>query len=382
MGQPSGFRWARARWQWQSTLTAHDPNPPITLEDGGAPPVIPSIIESWWTVWDDAEHDNEGDGWWLAAIYEEASAPAVIDPVFGRFEADDEDEAEALDFGATFAPPLNNFIAAPLELADDDDAEPVDTGFPPVPGLNDFVQGALDAHDEDDDEAPQVVAWIDPPAAPVVIDPVMGWAEALDEEDEEDPWASAFPHGAERGPDPISGFFEAVEEEAEDTIEAVIASVIAANDFVQGLFQGDVEDESDDGLAADFWSQVPPAGDPGGSGAAIGIGQGEPPTDGIGRWRVPIVPDRLGVTYDGVHDPLIVHDESLFVPTSREPSPPPASTRPTEERRESTALTQALLSAARDEARAAAEVAAELARQKARDRTLAIIIAIAEADDD
>lgn len=353
MGQPSGFSWARPLWQWQSTLTAHDPNPPITLENGGAPPVIPSIIESWWTVWDDAEHDDEGDGWWLASIYEEASAPAVIDPVFGRFEADDED-----------------------------DAEPVETGFPQVPGLNNFVQGALDALDEDDDEAPQVVAWIDPPAAPVVIDPVMGWAEALDEEDEEDPWASAFPHGAERGPDPISGFFEAVEEEAEDTIEAVIASVIAANDFVQGLFQGDVEDESDDGLAADFWSQVPPAGDPGGSGAAIGIGQGEPPTDGIGRWRVPIVPDRLGVTYDGVHDPLIVHDESLFVPTSREPSPPPASTRLTEERRESTALTQALLSAARDEARAAAEVAAELARQKARDRTLAIIIAIAEADDD
>lgn len=25
------------RWQWQPSLTAHDPNPPITLEDAAAP---------------------------------------------------------------------------------------------------------------------------------------------------------------------------------------------------------------------------------------------------------------------------------------------------------------------------------------------------------
>lgn len=25
-------------WQWQQTLTAHDPTPPITLETGGGPP--------------------------------------------------------------------------------------------------------------------------------------------------------------------------------------------------------------------------------------------------------------------------------------------------------------------------------------------------------
>lgn len=33
-----GFR-LRSSWQWQPTLTAHDPNPPIILEDpaGGGP---------------------------------------------------------------------------------------------------------------------------------------------------------------------------------------------------------------------------------------------------------------------------------------------------------------------------------------------------------
>jgi hypothetical protein len=28
---------SRALWQWQPTLTAHDPSPPITLEDVPAP---------------------------------------------------------------------------------------------------------------------------------------------------------------------------------------------------------------------------------------------------------------------------------------------------------------------------------------------------------
>lgn len=31
---------SRARWQWQPTLTTHDPNPPITLET--APPPEPT----------------------------------------------------------------------------------------------------------------------------------------------------------------------------------------------------------------------------------------------------------------------------------------------------------------------------------------------------
>lgn len=29
---------SRTRWQWQPTITAHDPTPPITLEDVPAPP--------------------------------------------------------------------------------------------------------------------------------------------------------------------------------------------------------------------------------------------------------------------------------------------------------------------------------------------------------
>lgn len=28
---------SRESWQWQPTLTAHDPSPPITLEDAAAP---------------------------------------------------------------------------------------------------------------------------------------------------------------------------------------------------------------------------------------------------------------------------------------------------------------------------------------------------------
>jgi hypothetical protein len=33
--------------QWQPTLTFHDPNPPITLEDAGGPPAFSGILKRW-----------------------------------------------------------------------------------------------------------------------------------------------------------------------------------------------------------------------------------------------------------------------------------------------------------------------------------------------
>lgn len=41
------FVWQdRASWQWQPTLTSHDPNPPITLEDE---PVVGGTFNAAWS---------------------------------------------------------------------------------------------------------------------------------------------------------------------------------------------------------------------------------------------------------------------------------------------------------------------------------------------
>jgi hypothetical protein len=72
---PSGFGWVltgsrRTAWQWQPTLTAHDPNPPITLEDG-APPVLDQQVTSICfpaIFLDTQEVYFDGDGFVLAPL--------------------------------------------------------------------------------------------------------------------------------------------------------------------------------------------------------------------------------------------------------------------------------------------------------------------------
>lgn len=40
------YRMLFAQWQYQPTLTAHDPNPPITLEDA-PPPIVEPTSNEW-----------------------------------------------------------------------------------------------------------------------------------------------------------------------------------------------------------------------------------------------------------------------------------------------------------------------------------------------
>lgn len=47
----------RVAWQWQPTRTAHDPNPPITLEDGAAQPAIIAVAFDDYEL--DADHDYD-----------------------------------------------------------------------------------------------------------------------------------------------------------------------------------------------------------------------------------------------------------------------------------------------------------------------------------
>lgn len=74
---PRNYLWpgaSRTAWQWQTSLTAHDPNPPITLEDGAAPPADDPETRFWIEqVWHG--HDDAFDEL-LQQIIEAAAAAA------------------------------------------------------------------------------------------------------------------------------------------------------------------------------------------------------------------------------------------------------------------------------------------------------------------
>lgn len=325
---------------WQISRTVQDPQiPNLPLENGGPPPDPPvSIIDGWWLVDEDDDHEL-GD--FYASIFE--ALAAVEAPPASSFSLEDEDEPEAVDFGGALPAPFNFFIAGFTQEVDEEEA----------------------------DEAPQVQSFIEPPVS--VIDPVMGWAEALDDEEGEDPWSAGFPHGAEMGPEPILGFFEVEHDEADEAIDSVFASIECADDFIQAVCEVEDDDLDDDGLFEASWN---PAFDPVPSAQSRRIGQGDDPSRGIGRYRHENPSPRWSFFYE---------PPAVEVPKEEQAQEQPESDlRAGEIARQVAAnrLASSLMHDAREAAAVEAEKTAEAARQEARNRTLAAIIAIAEADDD
>jgi len=86
------YRWSRGSdgfpgtgrhaFQWQPTTTAHDPNPPITLEDG-APPVSSDDIIAYFVLLDNQQViEVEQQEFWITQLFESV---AVVDDVVSVF---------------------------------------------------------------------------------------------------------------------------------------------------------------------------------------------------------------------------------------------------------------------------------------------------------
>lgn len=226
MGQPSGFRWARPRWQYQPTTTSHDPNPPITLEDGGAPPAVPDLTASWYEVGYDDAADDDGDFYSAVFAALAAAEPDVVGAVLDSEGGEDDDAGHYFQIV-----PFADFIGSSWG-EDGEIEEPED--FAQLITTDPFIGAAFDVDEDDLEDAEAFVAGIVQSVAEAdafvasCFDADDGDLDDSREQDSACPVIVAVGVAPERPPEQYGGLrIPARRRKADDDVVAIMATFIS-----------------------------------------------------------------------------------------------------------------------------------------------------------